>query len=71
MGEWLNQRSAKPSTAVRIRFRPPKTSLQVFVEGFLVFYALFYAPFVLILAGIRLLDGGSGGVLRGNNGSST
>ena len=22
MGEWLNQRSAKPSTAVRIRFRP-------------------------------------------------
>ena len=39
MGEWLNQRSAKPSTAVRIRFRPPKTSLQVFVERFLIFYA--------------------------------
>ncbi len=24
MGEWLSQRSAKPSTAVRIRFRPRK-----------------------------------------------
>ena len=28
MGEWLNQRSAKPSTAVRIRFRPHQNSVR-------------------------------------------
>ena len=43
MDEWLSHRSAKPSTAVRIRFGPQKTLLHNRVEGFLVFYALFYA----------------------------
>ena len=43
MDEWLSHRSAKPSTAVRIRFGPQKTLLQALVEGFSVFYALFYA----------------------------
>ena len=47
MDEWFSHRSAKPSTAVRIRFGPQKTLLQALVEGFLVFYALFYAPFTL------------------------
>ena len=39
MDEWLSHRSAKPSTAVRIRFGPQKTLLQALVEGFLIFYA--------------------------------
>ena len=47
MGEWLNQRSAKPSTAVRIRFRPLKSLLHSSVEGIYFFYSLFYAPFTL------------------------
>ena len=35
MGEWLSQWSAKPSTAVRIRFRPPERYL--FGNAFFVF----------------------------------
>ena len=41
MDEWLSHRSAKPSTAVRIRFGPQKTLLQALVEGFLIFTPLF------------------------------
>ena len=47
MGEWLSQWSAKPFTAVRIRFRPLKSLLHSSVEGIYFFYALFYAPFTL------------------------
>ena len=45
MDEWFSHRSAKPSTAVRIRFGPQKTLLQALVEGFLIFYAIIYAIF--------------------------
>ena len=45
MDEWLSHRSAKPSTAVRIRFGPQKTSLQALVEGFSFFYTHFYIHF--------------------------
>ena len=50
MDEWLSHRSAKPSTAVRIRFGPQKTLLQALVEGFLIFTP-FFTPKV-----IRILD---------------
>ena len=33
MGEWLSQRSAKPSTAVRIRFRPRKCRADDFYKS--------------------------------------
>ncbi len=45
MDEWLSHRSAKPSTAVRIRFGPQKTLLQALVEGFSVFYTHFHTHF--------------------------
>ena len=40
MDEWLSHRSAKPSTAVRIRFGPQKTLLQMLVEGSFFFFIL-------------------------------
>ena len=49
MDEWLSHRSAKPSTAVRIRFGPQKTLLQALVEGFLFFYAIFTPKAIRIL----------------------
>ena len=45
MDEWFSHRSAKPSTAVRIRFGPQKTLLQALVEGFSVFYTQIYTHF--------------------------
>ena len=59
MDEWLSHRSAKPSTAVRIRFGPQKTLLQALVEGFLIFYAIIYAipqkPFYYEVILLRLV----------------
>ena len=53
MAERLRQRSAKPSTPVRIRFRPqPKASNLLIISGLLAFFILIRPAFntVLIMA---------------------
>ena len=52
MDEWLSHRSAKPSTAVRIRFGPQKTLLQALVEGFLIFTP-FFTPKVARISDLK------------------
>ena len=42
MDEWLSHRSAKPSTAVRIRFGPHKSLLYNSMEGIFIFYTHIY-----------------------------
>ena len=58
-GRVARQRSAKPPTAVRIRFRPLKSLLHSSVEGIYFFYALFYAipqkPFYYEVILLRLV----------------
>ena len=50
MGEWLNQRSAKPSTAVRIRFRPQNQMDNKLIYSelsiFLLCYSIVIAPYL-------------------------
>ncbi len=48
MAEWLRHRSAKPATAVRIRFGPQKTPLQALWRGFAIFRA-YFAPILHLL----------------------
>ena len=45
MDEWFSHRSAKPSTAVRIRFGPRKALLQALVEGFFIFTPFLHLDF--------------------------
>ena len=56
MDEWFSHRSAKPSTAVRIRFGPQKTLLQALVEGFLIFYTQIYTHFCNTWVQIAILN---------------
>ena len=68
MGEWLNQRSAKPSTAVRIRFGPHQNSVRsasnavlvrseagIIIEFIRVYLSLPIAMYILNISILRLL----------------